>query len=182
MTDSTTDNGNYPPKPNPMVLVNPYPRPADGTPNLPALRAVRDFITSIPTVYAADHDDAAPDDGVAWSQGDWRCGSGMCFAGWAGALTGAVFPYAADDSGSIAMTAGDIGWALKRVTVEADGKTWHIQSYATYILGLDSVQARYLFDGSNDIDRIDDVISAIEDGRPVTDADDYSNDDDADED
>jgi hypothetical protein len=177
MTDSTTDTGNYPPKPNPMVPVNPYPRPADGSPNLPALRAVRDFIENVPNVEELDPD-AVPADGVAWNQSDWRCGTGMCFAGWAGAVTGAVFPYSALDNTSTTPTQGYVPWTQKRNVVrDADGQTWHIQPYAQHILGLDPVQARYLFDGGNDLDRINAIITAIEGGISVTTVDEYDADD-----
>lgn len=160
-----------PPTPNPMNDgVNRYPRPETGK-NWPLIDATRNFIESIPSVDddEEEYDDIA--DGNAWNQRKWRCMTGMCYAGWASALTGATFPYAADDYTFIKITAGDsaVGggtiYALD-VVRDADGKTWHIQEYAAHMLGITAFEARKLFaPGKDDLESIDVAISAIRDNR-----------------
>jgi hypothetical protein len=177
MTDenSTTGTGPAPPTPNPMHGgFNPYPRPETGT-NWALARATREFIASIPARRA---DNTAHDDGQAWVQQDWRCATGMCYAGWASALTGAKFLYAADNEDRVdvdfafyamldmnsteeGLRPGTI--AANHVVEDADGKTWHVQAYARHMLGLTYRSASRLFAGSNDLISIDNRLSRIND-------------------
>lgn len=171
--NSTTGTGPAPPTPNPMNGgVNPYPRPATGT-NWALARATREFIASIPR-RAPGGD--LHGDGQAWVQEDWRCKTGMCFAGWASALTGAKFLYAADDDNSV-----DVDYAFyaflvdesqdlrpgaisaNHVVEDADGTTWHVQTYARYMLGLTYRSASRLFAGSNELLNIDIRLSRLND-------------------
>lgn len=165
MTDTETDVSGYkPPSPNPMTLFNPYPAPAHG-PNRRLLAAVRSFIGSIPAIDIDTEVDEAPDDGVAWNQGTWRCGSGMCFAGWTGAMTGAKFLYPADASGlefvDHTELDGDWGLASMAAIVEADGETWHVAEWARAQLNITRKQSGRLFAGGNELGDIDENIIAI---------------------
>lgn len=143
MTENATENSTpatypAPPTPNPMNDgVNLYPAPAVGGLNVPLLKAVRNFIATLPTATALDDDEDIPEDadGQAWVQESWRCETGMCFAGWTVALSGATFPYPADDNTYVETTQG-YGTRAHAVALAPDGETWDIASYASHLLGM----------------------------------------------
>jgi hypothetical protein len=148
--------------------VNQYPIPEDGSPNFALLEATRDYIAALPAVDNLDPDEQGDDpdpngnDGVAWAQADWRCGTGMCFAGWAGALTGAVFPHKATDETYALPTQGDAYTTMARNLIrDADGGTWAVREYAQHVLNIDDARASQLFRGGNDLGDIDRVIDNI---------------------
>jgi hypothetical protein len=162
MTDTTDSKA--PPTPNPMNDgVNPYPRPETGK-NWPLIDATRSFIASIPNYELDPYRaiEAAPP-GNAWKQGEWRCETGMCFAGWGAALAGAKFPYAADAFGMMYPSAGSTPVASRQAVIEdADGNTWHIRDYAAHVMGLTDREATRLFRAGNEtLDLIDEVIEDI---------------------
>jgi hypothetical protein len=161
-------NTNYPPKPNPFNGgVNPYPPPADGSLNVPLLRAVREFIAALPVADVPDDDTAdVPEDTDpnGWVQRTWRCGTGMCFAGWTVALAGGVFPYKATELFDISLSAPryveDVS-AAAYVVRDADGYTYAVYDYAQYLLGLNGFETYGLFRGGNNLEDIDDEIDAL---------------------
>jgi hypothetical protein len=158
-----TTNTNYPPKPNPMNGgKNPYPRPETG-PNWPLIRATRNLIASLPNNTEAI-EPAENIDPNGWSQGTWRCGTGMCYAGWASALTGATFPYSADEAqgAPITDTGGYTVFVPAAVVVrDSIGKDRRISEYARHMLGLGYEDSDLLFAGGNTLTDIDDVIAGI---------------------
>ena len=146
-----------PPNPNPLTPNNPYPRPETG-PNWPLLRATRDLIANLPRRKYDNEVNGEP----GWVQSDWRCGTGMCFAGWAAALTGATFPYAPDDEGDVIRTAGSMrGYSARaaEVVVDTDGDVWDIPSYARHMLGLHD--STVIFQGDNGLRDIDDILDEM---------------------
>lgn len=84
-----------------------------------------------------------------WEQGSYRCGTGMCFAGWAAELAGGHWLAGPDDAGNSYLIAepddGEGAFIIRRsgeAVVDA-----HVR--AQRILGLTWSQAEDLFDGSN---------------------------------
>jgi hypothetical protein len=168
MTDNST---NPPPTPNPMFDgANRYPRPETGI-NWPLIDATLEFIAALPVALPADVlDGDVSGDGRAWVQESWRCGTGMCFAGWASALTGAVFPYAAENTSDGVECHGDRFVSASMVVRAADGENWAISDYAQHMLGLDT--GRYslgggwydtprLFAGANTLEDIRDIVDEM---------------------
>lgn len=170
MTENSTPAASTnpaPPTPNPYRPVNEYPVPESG-PNWPLIEATTDLIASLPNAdevlegwYVNDlpelievpaEDVEKIKTGQAWSQGNWRCSTGMCFAGWASALTGAEFAYDAKNQQQV-NTAD--GYANAREVVRtADGTLRTIEAYAREVLALPSRQSHALFDGDNTLEHI----------------------------
>lgn len=93
-----------------------------------------------------------------WDQGSWRCGTGMCFAGWAVHLDGAK--WASEDGYSdhyddVVAEPGDnvtsVPWDDVTPGVTA---VVSVAIRAQQILGLTDDEANVLFAASNDIDDI----------------------------
>ena len=108
-----------------------------------------------------------------WNQGAWRCKSGMCFAGWAAELTGGKWLvdvdvhkndpdafYAVEDYLVTVDEDGDLG--VRTLSV---GNEWvkgtHVQDRARRVLRLGWEDAEDLFEGTNDLASIRDVIDRI---------------------
>jgi hypothetical protein len=88
--------------------------------------------------------------GGDWSQGDWRCGSGMCLAGWVAQLAGAQWAFPAYCRGAeyVVANADDDD----RAVINVDGKrVVFVADRADDLLGLDDEEADLLFDAGNSI-------------------------------
>lgn len=84
-----------------------------------------------------------------WKQDDWRCGTSMCFAGWASALAGGTF---ADDGDCVVLPSG---------------KTQFIWDHAQQVLGLSDIQGDALFYGGNDMVALRAIVGRIKSGDPL---------------
>lgn len=91
-----------------------------------------------------------------WYQPDWRCGTGMCFAGWAVTLAGGQWKHGPDEAGSdlLVVEPGDSEFD-RRV-----GSTMAM-TRAQRLLGLTEDQADELFDGSNDLDNLRRIVEGL---------------------
>lgn len=91
------------------------------------------------------HIEAHPE---TWEQETWRCDTGMCFAGWATQLSGAVWAFEADHPTEAHVVDAD---------PNIDGPVHHLYPYVTaserarVVLGLTEREAATLFRGSNDL-------------------------------
>lgn len=102
-----------------------------------------------------------------WNQGTWAiqyrdsdgdlCGTACCFAGWAVHLAGDHF-------------VNDVGCDMEgcdcdEIVAEApDGNIEHIAERAQELLGLDWRERGRLFNGSNTLDQLREVVAQIKDG------------------
>ncbi|MEU4577461.1 SGNH/GDSL hydrolase family protein [Nonomuraea sp. NPDC023979] len=96
-----------------------------------------------------------------WVQKEWRCRTGMCFAGWAADLSGGRWATDADH------------WLSRYLTPEADdrpddvverdeiGSVVDVEDRAKRVLGLDMRQADSLFHGGNDLSDIRDAVTEL---------------------
>ena len=145
--------------------------------NWQLLREVREYI------------DAHPED---WFQQDWRCSSGLCFAGTAVALDGGIWftlsPSAGDSEMLVAredddpvasqtawLTLRDPGFDEDRWIKGLDDQTLPMllvsaRDRAMRILGLDDDEASILFDGGNDKHLLDEVLVEFASYEDWTDA------------
>jgi hypothetical protein len=115
-----------------------------------------DWQRTEPDIEALDATLAAIEaDPDSWYQADWRCGTGMCFAGHAAVLKGASFPYPEDDE------RGDL--------VDPPGygqeERLRIAEFAQLSLGLDDYQAARLFRPENELSDLRDVVARIKAGE-----------------
>jgi len=88
-----------------------------------------------------------------WHQEHYRCGSGMCFAGWAATLAGGLWAVEDvdddEESGDTDMLVAEPGEAK----ADEDGNVWAFNR-AQRILGLSSDQACVLFGSDNSLDEL----------------------------
>jgi hypothetical protein len=93
-----------------------------------------------------------------WNQGDWRCDSGMCFAGWAAQLAGGKWVMAADAIGQPELLHAnksddpeDIRHTARRGFDEPllAGEFVSARARAQRLLGLTDYEAGFLFAGTN---------------------------------
>jgi len=87
------------------------------------------------------------------NQGDWRCETGMCFAGWAAVVNGAKWVY---ENPLDAPTAHDQG-----LVYNENGSEEHVSTYARRHLGLDLYHSDLLFWGGNTLEKIKEVVKDI---------------------
>ena len=103
------------------------------------------------------HIEANPDD---WYQGDYRCGSGMCFAGWRAELSGGVWAFDASDFYAHCLVA------------TPDDNPDHVRVFrgktvigafdrAQRLLGLTTPQATRLFFPTNTLDDLRRIVSDL---------------------
>jgi len=118
-------------------------------PNIPLLRKVMEHITAHPEEY--DQREYAV---------RTECGTTHCIAGWAVALSDVSIVYRRlgiwDN-----RTAGDYGWNAE-LGSPAEG-TWRRQ--ARDLLGLDALDARYLFHEGRTLDEVWRFVEEISDGE-----------------
>lgn len=91
-----------------------------------------------------------------WNQDFWRCGTGMCFAGWACQLAGGQWAHLDPDNEDLAdyLHAEPGDEALPNELITA-------QERATRILGLTNHQAATLFAGSNTLGDLRRIVAEI---------------------
>jgi hypothetical protein len=141
-------------------------------PNVPLLRATFAVIKNHP-----EH----------WDQGDWRCSTGMCFAGWASVIAGAEFvvPHALLDSLEPLEVQGHrvnpqgIACLVRHplaehhccvVSTSASERLvaltgMRVNAFAQQALGLTEDQADALFDSGNSLPTLERMVEIlIEDG------------------
>ena len=92
------------------------------------------------------------------SQENWRCETGMCFAGWAGIIGGAEWANPDDPDDATVVFINDDG---KQVFE-------HVSDYAKHALGLDWDDADRLFESSNSIDDLERMVDNLCNGDPIT--------------
>lgn len=94
-----------------------------------------------------------------WEQGEWRCASGMCLAGWVSQLAGGKWatPVSSDNDyqpyeDCLVAEAGDDSDDVMAST--SAGTVIHAQERATRLLGLGHDDAYTLFEGDNTVETI----------------------------
>jgi hypothetical protein len=91
-----------------------------------------------------------------WDQTDYRCASGMCFAGWAVTLHG--------DTWASEIDAARDAWEVAVPEEERSlfpGRFVYAPARAQQLLGLDSSTAKCLFDGGNDIETLRRIVGEL---------------------
>lgn len=89
-----------------------------------------------------------------WDQTTWRrptgneCGTAMCFAGWVADLSGAEW---------YSNTAGTVEFAK----VDVGGVPVWVDEYATAALGIKSWEAEQLFESSNTLDDLREIVEDL---------------------
>ena len=134
-----------------------------------------------------------------WDQGVWRCSTGMCFAGWASQLAGAVYlvPMKLADSTRPVIVGSGVALARGRTFADvvmhesiegsaylwdADGRdvqmphTARAENFAERALGLTSDQAAALFHSDNTLDALELMVERLA-ADPDADLDDLVPDD-----
>lgn len=104
-----------------------------------------------------------------WAQESWRCGSGMCFAGWAAELGGGAWHAGPDDYGelfdstprAVAMVADDEDDPEDLLTLDDGTRVIHVRARASRILGLIAEEADWLFQAGNDLADLQDAVKQI---------------------
>lgn len=107
------------------------------------------------------HIEAHPE---TWKQGSWRCETGMCFAGWVCELTGGEWVDTPDNEWGGHLVAEPEDDATYVDTV---GKVVHASTRANRLLGLSTSETNELFNASNDITGIRNIIRRIKKGVRV---------------
>lgn len=119
-------------------------------PNLDLLEKTYDHIVELDALGISGPD--------AWEQGDYRCGSGKCFAGWAAQLAGGEWAFGPHEGGSNYLLAEP----REERTLTREGKqVVSAHARARRILGLNPDQAYDLFDGRNNLKDIRKAIDSI---------------------
>lgn len=101
-----------------------------------------------------------------WEQGEWRCGTGMCFAGWAAHLDGAQWASEdplSDHFDDIVAEPGD-HFSASQVWDDAEPgvtQVTPVSARAQRVLGLTEDESEMLFSGGNGIEDIKYVIDKI---------------------
>lgn len=97
-----------------------------------------------------------------WNQATWRCGTGMCFAGHAAAMTGRLFSDPEDNGiqSDVLISDGRIGVAFASEVVQYPRGTvlYDIPEFARRQLGLTQDQADLLFESDNTLTDIRNLI------------------------
>lgn len=91
-----------------------------------------------------------------WRQGEYRCGSGMCFAGWAATLSGREWLVPDPDSmaSNLLSPEGDEEPSMLRGGV-------HVHEVAERLLGLTDDQGFHLFAGLNTLEDIRRIVAEL---------------------
>jgi hypothetical protein len=107
------------------------------------------------------HIEANPAD---WNQATWRCGTGMCFAGWAVTLAGGQWyedkPTSLYRDELIAEPDDADDFLNRRI----GARTIHVDDRAKRVLGLEEGQAEVLFDGGNDLHDLRHIVTSLCEG------------------
>jgi hypothetical protein len=99
-----------------------------------------------------------------WKQSDWRCDTGMCFAGWAATIAGRqwVDPDAESEDEYLRAAPGD---DPDRIRAGENGEPIiHVQSAARTLLGLDYDEARVLFGSTNTLKHLHAYVDRLASG------------------
>lgn len=105
-------------------------------------------------------------DNPEWKQAVYRCETGMCFAGWTAALTGAQWAEPELDESEESYLGPD---RYNLVVHPVTGEELQVSVYAREVLGLDYFEGCELFKGSNRIEDLRRIVAQY--APPVTDAD-----------
>lgn len=113
-----------------------------------------------------------------WEQEQWRCGSGMCFAGWAATLAGREWATKnpdGDGAMNIVVKPGEFEYAGPEETYDPEtGRTKtgrlveSVPEVAQHDLGLTSEESDILFDGYNTRTGLRMMVDALKAGEPIT--------------
>jgi hypothetical protein len=87
-----------------------------------------------------------------WHQGSWRCGTARCFAGWAVEAARARWAYGEEDDMDT--------YGLGLVEDELGGYS-HVAAWAQAALGLTPFQAGELFNATNTLEDIRNLVDVI---------------------
>jgi len=133
------------------------------TPNIALLEATMAYIETHPE---------------EWNQETWRCGSGMCFAGWAATLNGrewATKDANAEGAADIVVKPGEFPFAGPEMVYDADADVYRrtdrtvasVSVVAEHDLGLTEEQTDILFDGYNSRATLRTMVNALKEGRDI---------------
>lgn len=117
------------------------------TPNVPLLKQTLDYVETHPE---------------EWTQRFYRCGTGMCFAGWAAVLDGGTW-YDAELKGPWIedMVARPDDPDLDVFLMRDGARTVDVECRARRILGLTEDEASELFDGDNTLDDLRRIVREL---------------------
>jgi hypothetical protein len=95
------------------------------------------------------HIEASPQE---WNQGNWRCETGLCFAGHAALLADGTWthPYSRDLD----------EWLAELITTPG-GDAQPVKDYASHVLGLEIGEADRLFMGNNTLDDLRHIVNEL---------------------
>lgn len=97
-----------------------------------------------------------------WHQGDWRCGSGLCVAGWTAELAGGRWLESDPESWASHMLVPEPDDPDDEVrAVHGIGQGVGVAERAQRLLGLEGYEASELFAGANDLSDIKAVRNRI---------------------
>jgi len=118
------------------------------TPNAPELRRVLAHIETLPIAEGPD----------SWDQEDYRCKTGMCFAGHTAVLNGGIWAEPERfTSWLVAVPTDDPRYVYQR-----DGRSViKAAARAQQILGLDGVSASWLFEAGNTLDDLRRIVAEL---------------------
>lgn len=97
---------------------------------------------------------------LTWEQTSFRCGTGMCFAGWAAQLSGCTWLTNDPDDmyGDFVIAEPDD----EQVSDEVDGKqVIGVRFRAARVLGIDLDRAEELFEAHNELDDLRDLVTEL---------------------
>jgi len=105
-----------------------------------------------------------------WNQATWRCGTGMCFAGWACTLAGGHWYDIDGDIAYLDIEPEDDHSRYEQFT-DLSFPLIHVQDRAQRLLDLDDDICDALFIGSNTLEDLERIVAEIEeeekDERPA---------------
>ena len=132
------------------------------TPNIPLLEATMAYIENNPE---------------EWNQENWRCGSGMCFAGWAATLNGREWASKAEhaNAANIVVKPDEFPYAGPEEVYDPEADRYEqtgrivesVSVVAEHDLGLTEEQTDILFDGYNSRATLRTMVNALKEGRDI---------------
>ena len=90
----------------------------------------------------------------------WRCGTTRCFAGWTADLAGAEWIADSLDQTQVGPIDGEM-WFAGSVVRSASGELFHVSEFARRELGLTAEAADTLFDASNTLKDLREMVENL---------------------
>lgn len=88
---------------------------------------------------------------TSWDQSEWRCGTGMCLAGWTATLAGGTWADSPTSSWAPYLEVDEDDDPNAIEELDPGHPVIHVRDRAQALLGLDTAEACELFNGYNDL-------------------------------